>query len=118
MRGRGNMYNRGGMIGSSMMDKGGKKGIRGISSTVGNISRCMYFCSILLRNMIGINSFRSSMRLANYRYYTSKVRFKYMEGSSMIRSSMVDRSGMVDNRGGVQGSSMLDQHFEEQHEAG
>ena len=106
MRGRGNMDNRGGMVGSSMirssmMDLGGKKGGRGISSTMRNISRCMYFCSILFRNMISFNSFRSSMRLANYRCYTSKVRFKYMEGTSMIRSSMVD------NRGGILGSSMI-----------
>ena len=50
-----------------MMDKGGKKRSRDISIIMGNISRCMYFYSILLRNTISINSFRSSMRLVNYR---------------------------------------------------
>ena len=82
MRGRGITDTRGetvgiSMIRSSMMDRGGKKGSRDISIIMGNISRCMYFCSILLRNMISINSFRSSMRLANYRCYFSKVKFKH-----------------------------------------
>ena len=106
IRGRGSMDNRGSvrgrgsMVGSSMEDRGGmvdgssmvrsgmvdnRGGIvgssmvrsRGISSTIGNSSRCMYSCSILLSIMISINSLRSSMRLANYRCYTSKVRFKY-----------------------------------------
>ena len=47
IRGRGNMNNRGGMVGSSMMDRGGKKGSRGISSTMGNISRCM--CMLIFK---------------------------------------------------------------------
>ena len=69
--------NRGGIVGSSMVDGGSMVRSRGISSTIGNSSRCMYSCSILLSIMISINSLRSSMRLANYRCYTSKVRFKY-----------------------------------------
>ena len=71
------MVDGGSMIRSSMVDRGGMVGSRGISSTIGNSSRCMYSCSILLSIMISINSLRSSMRLANYGCYTSKVRFKY-----------------------------------------
>ena len=105
IRGRGNMDNRGGMVGSSMIrssmrlanyrcytsnvrfkymegssmirismvDRGGMEGSMCISTTMGNSSRFMYSCSILLRNMIINNRLRSSMRLANYRCYTSKV---------------------------------------------
>ena len=74
---RGGMVDGSSMVGSSMVDRGGMVGSRGISSTIGNSSRCMYSCSILLSIMISINSLRSSMRLANYGCYTSKVRFKY-----------------------------------------
>ena len=77
---RSSMVDGGSMIRSSMVDRGSMVGSRGISSTMRNSSRCMYSCSILLSIMISINSLRSSMRLANYRCYTSIVRLKHRGG--------------------------------------